>query len=135
MDFTKKCEKNAANTQNPGACMPVFPDIELKIGCNNEYVRHVQHCLNRVARRCPNFGQYHQAIGCLEENGIFCQKTHESVKAFQTVFGLEVDGIIGMITWVRLSHECGRTREPDTGTARLTARDTLIFLSLRRLLR
>jgi peptidoglycan hydrolase-like protein with peptidoglycan-binding domain len=127
MNNTKQ-DAFSANAQNREWSMPPFPEMELRIGINNEYVRDMQRCLNKVARQ-------HPSIGLLTEDGIFGSRTLQSVKAFQSIFGLEVDGIVGMITWVRLAHECGRTKEPDLNTMRLTARDTLIFLTLQKMLR
>ncbi|MDR2168214.1 MAG: peptidoglycan-binding protein [Clostridiales bacterium] len=107
--------------------LPIYPEKLIQLGDNSEYVRHIQRCLNRMARRFPS-------IGRLEEDGVFGYETLEAVKAFQRAFGLDADGIVGMITWVRLSHECG-IESSEISAARLTARQTLGFLVLRSMFR
>ena len=35
----------------------------------------------------------------MEPTGVFDQLTEQAVRAYQNAFGLEVDGIVGPVTW------------------------------------
>lgn len=83
-----------------GSGLPPYPGILLRIGSRGESVRQVQRCLNNVSARQPS-------IQWLVEDGVFGPKTLAAVIAFQEIFGLVSDGIIGPITWGRLRQECG----------------------------
>jgi len=62
-------------------------------------VRQVQRCLNRVGTRQP-------AIQRLVEDGVFGPRTLDAVTTFQRLFGLNPDGVVGPLTWGRLTQEC-----------------------------
>jgi peptidoglycan hydrolase-like protein with peptidoglycan-binding domain len=79
--------------------LPPYPGTPLRVGSTGESVRQVQRCLNRVAAR-------HPSINRLVEDGVFGPRTLESVTTFQRIFGLAADGVVGPITWDRLSREC-----------------------------
>jgi len=82
-----------------GGGMPEFPGVLLRVGDRGESVRQVQRCLNRVSLNQPT-------IQRLTEDGIFGPRTFDSVVAFQRIFGLAPDGVVGPITWGRLRQEC-----------------------------
>ena len=105
--------------------LPPYPGTLLRSGSRGESVRQIQHCLNRVAQRQPS-------IGILAEDGIYGPRTQASVMTFQRIFGLNPDGIVGPLTWARLSQECGGTCtcEAAIEATRLTARDTFGILML-----
>lgn len=62
----------------------------LKFGSRNSSVKELQKYLKK-------FGYYNGEI-----DGAFGKKTEEAVKAFQEVYGLKVDGIVGEQTWAKL---------------------------------
>ena len=79
--------------------LPPYPGTALRVGARGESVRQVQRCLNIVSAR-------HPCIQRLVEDGIFGPRTLDSVTMFQRVFALAPDGVVGPITWGRLSSEC-----------------------------
>jgi len=79
--------------------LPQFPGTSLRIGNQGESVRQMQRCLN-------NAGTRHPGIQRLVEDGMFGPRTLDAVTAFQRLFGLAPDGVVGPVTWNRLSQEC-----------------------------
>jgi len=79
-------------------CLPAYPGTSLRVGSRGESVRLMQRCLNLVAAR-------HPSIARLNEDGVFGPLTQASVMTFQRIFGLTADGIVGPITWDRISRE------------------------------
>jgi len=93
--------------------LPAYPGMLIRVGDRGESVRQVQRCLNAVGTRQPS-------IQRLTEDGIFGPRTLDAVVTFQRIFGLSPDGIIGPLTWARLSQECSsgsETLPPYPGTA------------------
>ena len=82
-----------------GDGMPPYPGTPIRVGDRGESVMQIQRCLNRVAQR-------HPSIQRLTEDGIFGPRTRDAVIAFQNIFGLTPDGVIGPLTWARLLQEC-----------------------------
>jgi len=68
----------------------------LRLGSTGAAVRTVQMQLNAIAKNYP-------LIPTLKVDGIFGVKTRDSVKTFQRIFNLAVDGIAGFATWYKLS--------------------------------
>jgi len=81
-----------------GGVMPAYPGTPLRVGDRGENVRQAQHCLNHVSQPCNRQ---------LSEDGVFGQLTQAAVITFQRLFDLNPDGVIGPLTWGRLSLECG----------------------------
>ncbi|MCL2420982.1 MAG: N-acetylmuramoyl-L-alanine amidase [Defluviitaleaceae bacterium] len=79
--------------------MPSYPGTLLRVGARGESVRQVQRCLNIVSLR-------QSSIQRLVEDGAFGPRTLDAVTTFQRIYGLAADGIIGPLTWARLSQEC-----------------------------
>lgn len=70
-----------------------YPGEPMRRGDVGPYVRIAQVMLNRI-------GQNYPAIPKLEHvDGIFGAATEDSVRVFQGIFNLTVDGIIGRSTW------------------------------------
>ena len=82
------------------AAIPSYPGTPLRVGSRGEAVRQVQHCLNNLSGRYPS-------IPRLTEDGIFGNGTMAAVAAFQLLFALTSDGVVGPATWSRLMGECG----------------------------
>ncbi|MBQ8504452.1 MAG: peptidoglycan-binding protein [Clostridia bacterium] len=76
--------------------VPSFPDTALRLGDLNENVRRMQLYLNRISANYPAIPKIVNVVGRFDEN------TENAVKAFQRIFGLSPDGIIGRGTWYRI---------------------------------
>ncbi|MBR2370586.1 MAG: peptidoglycan-binding protein [Clostridia bacterium] len=74
-----------------GVAIP-FPGVVLRLGAESEDVRIVQEYLNFIS-------QTYTQIPGVTPTGYFGNMTRESVLAFQRVFGLDVTGVVGAITW------------------------------------
>ena len=73
-----------------------YPGTPLRRGSTGPYVVVIQTELNRIAQNYP-------AIPKLANvDGIFGSRTEASVRKFQEIFGLSVDGIVGPGTWYEL---------------------------------
>lgn len=73
-----------------------YPGTPLTLGAEGEDVRIVQEQLNRIAINFPQ-------IPLIEVNGIFNSQTESSVRIFQRLFVLSVNGIVDKATWYRIS--------------------------------
>lgn len=70
----------------------------LRLGDTGLNVRVLQTWLGRIRRNYP-------AIPVItDESGIFGASTQAAVRAFQSVFNLTPDGIVGRATWYKISH-------------------------------
>ena len=108
------------NSHNPKCSgLPAYPGTLFKIGSQNDYVRQIQHCLNCV-------GTYTH----IKEDGIFGTQTHAATIAFQKAFSLNSDGIVGPLTWAKLSKECSCIHSKSIAATRITARESFGFLML-----
>ena len=72
-----------------------WPGYDLNIGATGEKVRQLQEQLNVIA------GAY-SAIPKVGEDGIYGERTSESVRKFQNVFGLPETGITDYPTWYKI---------------------------------
>ena len=80
------------------ANVPSYPGVPLKLGSAGNEVRILQQQLNRITRNYP-------AIPKIKNiNGIFGKDTEDTVKAFQRVFNLTPDGIVGEGTWYKIKY-------------------------------
>ncbi len=74
-----------------------YGGTELKIGSTGKDVEVIQSQLNRIAKN-------HSSIKKIEEvNGEFCENTEKAVKAFQEIYNLNSNGIVGRATWCKLA--------------------------------
>lgn len=72
------------------------PPVPLRFGSVGNDVQQVQLRLNRIARNYP-------AIPLISPpDGVFDSRTEEAVRAFQRIFNLQQDGIVGRATWYRI---------------------------------
>ena len=75
---------------------PSYPGTPLRRGSTGPNVVVVQVSLTRISQNYP-------AIPKLASvDGIFGSRTEASVRAFQRIFGLDVDGVVGNATWYAL---------------------------------
>ncbi len=76
--------------------IPSYPGIPLRTGDLSENVRRMQLYLNRISVNYPAIPKIVAVTGRFDEN------TENSVKAFQRIFGLTADGVIGKATWYKI---------------------------------
>lgn len=76
--------------------LPSYPGTPLSRGNLDENVRRMQLYLNRISANYPSVPKISVV------NGLFDENTENAVKAFQRIFNLTVDGIIGKATWYRI---------------------------------
>ena len=81
-----------APVQEPVESYPGTPLREGDIGVN---VARIQTALNRVSQNYP-------AIPKVTVDAVFGPQTAEAVRAFQSIFSLTPDGIVGRATWYKL---------------------------------
>ena len=75
---------------------PSYPGRPLSRGSVGEDVRTIQQQLNRIRRNYP-------AIPRISEvSNVFDAETEAAVRAFQSIFNLESDGIVGKATWYKI---------------------------------
>ncbi|MBQ4313375.1 MAG: peptidoglycan-binding protein, partial [Clostridia bacterium] len=77
---------------------PSYPGIALRLGDVNNDVLLLQIRLNRIAKNYPAIPQIYPV------NGFYDSSTQEAVRAFQRVFGLTEDGVVGPATWYRIAY-------------------------------
>ena len=70
-----------------------YPGRLLSLGSAGNEVRDVQIRLNRISRNYPSIPRIPRA------DGIFGSETDSAVRAFQRIFSLDEDGIVGRGTW------------------------------------
>ena len=80
-----------SSPQGPSA----YPGTSLTVGSRGDDVRRVQFWLRIVARS-------NSSVPSVTPDGIFGSATERAVRAFQSAYGLTVDGIVGKATWNRL---------------------------------
>ena len=73
-----------------------YPGTALRIGSSGPEVVVIQTELNRIAQDYPSIPKVP------EVDGIYGPKTEASVRRFQEIFGLDVDGVVGRSTWYEL---------------------------------
>lgn len=76
--------------------MNSYPGTPLRNGSTGPNVVVLQTALNRISQNYPAIPKV-PAI-----DGIFGSRTEEAVRAFQRIFGLTVDGIVGSATWYEI---------------------------------
>lgn len=79
-----------ADVMGQSASLPSYP---LQLGSTGDNVRTLQIRLNRISDNFPAIPKIASPLG------VFSYDTDEAVKAFQSTFGLEADGIVGSTTW------------------------------------
>ena len=77
---------------------PSYPEIILNLGMSGNDIRTIQVQLNRISRNYP-------AIPKIESpDGTFGVQTEEAVKAFQSIFNLNVTGMVDKATWYKIAY-------------------------------
>lgn len=81
-----------------------YPNAPLQRGSRGDSVYYVQELLNVISR-------YNSAVPAVEADGIFGVNTRDAVYAFQNAYGLQVDGIVGPLTWEKLNAVYGEAED------------------------
>ncbi len=77
---------------------PSYPGRALRLGDSGNDVQQIQIRLNRISTNYPGIPKINPA------DGNFGVNTEEAVKAFQRIFRLTQDGIVGNATWYRITY-------------------------------
>ena len=73
-----------------------YPGTALSIGSFGDDVRKIKNELNRIAKNYP-------AIPRIENvTSVYDRETEAAVRAFQRIFNLGVDGVVGKATWYKI---------------------------------
>lgn len=75
-----------------------YPGIPLRLGLFSEDVRTIQQRLNRISRNYPSIPTIS------DPSGLFDQSTLNAVLAFQEIFNLTRDGVVGKATWYEIQN-------------------------------
>ena len=86
------------STNNIRAIQASYPGSPLRRGSSGRDVRTIQQQLNRIRVNYPAI----PAINTID--GIFGTETENAVRAFQRIFDLTPDGVVGKRTWYRISY-------------------------------
>ena len=73
-----------------------YPGYPISIGMSGPEVAVIQTSLNRISRNYPAIPKIPAVTG------VFDAATRDAVQAFQRVFGLSADGVVGKATWYAL---------------------------------
>ena len=76
--------------------IPSYPGSPIRMGDVSEYVVVIQVSLNRISQAYPAIPKINPVTG------VFGESTEQSVRTFQQIFSLTVDGIVGNATWYKL---------------------------------
>lgn len=74
-----------------------YPGTPLRLGSVGPDVVRLQFILNRVGRNYPAIPRINPV------DGIFGTQTEQAVRAFQSIFNLNVDGVVGKNTWYEMT--------------------------------
>ena len=72
-----------------------WPGYDLDIGASGNKVRQIQEQLNTIAEAYP-------AVPTVTADGIYGPETQNSVRIFQSIFGLDQTGIVDYPTWYKI---------------------------------
>jgi len=73
-----------------------YPGTPLRIGAVGDEVAVVQYMINRISRNYPAIPKISPVTGA------FGESTRDAVQAFQRIFNLTPDGVVGKATWYQL---------------------------------
>jgi len=78
------------------AIVESYPGTALQRGSTGPFVTSIQSALNRISQNYPAIPKITPV------DGIFGETTENAVKAFQSIFSLAQDGIVGRATWYQI---------------------------------
>lgn len=74
-----------------------YPGRPLRLGAVSNNVETIQQRLNRISNNYPAIPKIYPV------NGVYDINTENAVRAFQRIFGLSPDGIVGQATWSQIT--------------------------------
>lgn len=74
-----------------------YPGIPLRIGSVSNEVQTIQTRLNRISNNYPAIPKIYPV------NGVFDIGTQNAIRAFQNIFNLTPDGVVGPATWAQIT--------------------------------
>ena len=77
-----------------------YPGTALRFGSRGRSVALIQRAINRISQNFP-------AIPKVSADGIYGAGTQSAVTAFQRIFGLDPDGVVGRVTWSAIERVYG----------------------------
>lgn len=83
---------NASSADN----QPSYPGTAQRVGSTGPAVVRIQVMLNRISQSYPSIPRINPV------DGIYGPATENAVRRFQSIFNLDVDGIVGKATWYQL---------------------------------
>jgi len=83
-----------------------YPGTALRVGSRGSDVLKMQQYLNVIS------SHGYPSIPRLSEDGIFGNGTAAAVREFQRIFGLGIDGVIGLNTWNAIVREYKKASQP-----------------------
>lgn len=96
------------NDQYPGGEASGWPrpylGTPVRRGARGDTVYYLQELLGVIAK-------YNPAVPAVEKDGIFGPETEAAIRAFQSEYGLVVDGVVGPLTWEKLNAEYGTAED------------------------
>ena len=75
-----------------------FPGYNLQMGSCGQPVQKIQNEINKIN------GSYPGIPKIIPADGVFDERTRNSIRIFQQVFGLPVTGVVNFATWYRISY-------------------------------
>jgi peptidoglycan hydrolase-like protein with peptidoglycan-binding domain len=103
------CNGSGGGTQPP--VIPPFPGTNIGMGSTGNNVRVIQQAINALAPYYPG------RLWTLNVDGIYGPNTRDAIFTFQSIFGLQITGIVGEVTWNRLMTEAAKVmRNVPAGT-------------------
>lgn len=73
-----------------------YPGAPLQLGSTGPFVTSIQAALNRISQNYPAISKISPV------DGIYGPETERAVQAFQRIFSLSADGIVGPATWYQI---------------------------------
>lgn len=92
-------------TNTPVKGFASYPSRPLQPGSASNDVKSVQILLNRISTNYPLIPKINPV------NGVFGRETEEAVKAFQHIFNLVSDGIVGKSSWYKIQYVSGEAKK------------------------
>ena len=84
-----------------GSVAESYPGVPLRPGSGFEDVRALQYRLDRIAQNYPSIPRIPSF------DGVYGPETEAAVRAFQRIFDLTPDGVVGRATWYRIINVYG----------------------------
>lgn len=75
---------------------PSYPGTPLRLGSSGSTVTTIQSALNTISQNYPAIPKINPV------DGYFRGSTENAVRAFQRIFGLSADGVVGKSTWYQI---------------------------------